>query len=89
MMMFGYHDGVGWGGWVLMALAMVVFWGLVFYAILALFHSAPTPGSGPDEAAPDPRRILDERFARGEIELDEYQARRDALVQVTTTSGRR
>ena len=88
-MMFGYHDGVGWGGWVLMALAMVVFWGLVIYAIFALFRSAPTPGSGPDEAAADPRRILDERFARGEIELEEYQACRDALVQVTTTNGLR
>ena len=87
MMMFGYHDGVGWGGWVLMALAMVVFWGLVIYALLALFRSAPTPGGGPDEAAADPRRILDERFARGEIELEEYQVRRDAMVEVTTTTS--
>jgi putative membrane protein len=85
MMMFGYHDGSGWGGWVLMVLAMVVFWGLVVWAILALFRSGPTPGIGPDEAAADPRRILDERFARGEIELEEYQVCRDALLQITTT----
>ena len=84
-MMFGYDNGVGWGGWVLMVLAMVAFWGLVVWAILGLFRSGPTPGTGQDEAAADPRRILDARFARGEIELEEYQARRDALAQVTTT----
>jgi putative membrane protein len=33
--------------------------------------SAPTPG--------DARRILDERLARGEIEPDDYRARREAL----------
>ena len=88
-MMFGYHDGVGWGGWVLMVLTMVAFWGLVIYAILALFRSNSAPSTGPDGAPADPRRILDERFARGEIDLDEYQARREALVQVTTTSGLR
>ena len=85
MMMFGFYDGVGWAGWVLMTLAMVVFWGLVIYAILTPFRSGPTPGTRTDETAVDPRRILDERFARGEIELEEYQVRRDALVQVTTT----
>lgn len=86
-MMFGYHDGVGWGGWVLMALIMVAFWGLVVYAIVVLFRAGSTPGAAQNDAAGDPRRILDARFARGEIELEEYQTRRDALVEVTT--GRR
>jgi putative membrane protein len=87
-MMFGYHNGVGWGGWVLMALAMIAFWGLVFYAIVALFRRSSQSGTGPDDTAADPRRVLDERFARGEIELEEYQARRDVLVEVAN-SGRR
>ena len=40
-----------------------------------------TPGSAP-RSAPAPaaaRRLLDERFARGEIDAAEYRARRDAL----------
>lgn len=37
---------------------------------------APPPGPGPWEAL----RILDERLARGEIEIADYQARRDALT---------
>jgi putative membrane protein len=72
-----------------MALTMVAFWGLVVYVIVALFRGDSTPASGQSDTAADPCRILDERFARGEIELEEYQTRRDALVQVATTSGRR
>ncbi|MCW3156420.1 hypothetical protein [Micropruina sonneratiae] len=37
---------------------------------------APPHGPGPHEAL----RILDERLARSEIEIDDYQARRDALT---------
>ncbi len=48
--------------------------------------AAPAPpvpvasgGSPAASASADARRILDERLARGEIEPDEYRARRDAL----------
>jgi len=87
-MMFGYDNGVGWGGWILMALVMVAFWGLVIYGILALFRSGSTSGPRIDNEPADPCRILDERFARGEIELEEYQSRRDALVDVTSSGHR-
>jgi putative membrane protein len=77
-MMNGYYGGMGWGGWVLMALLMVGFWGLVVFAVVALFRGN---SSSSDVMRPaDPRRILDERFARGEIQLDEYRARKEALV---------
>lgn len=69
-----YHDGVGWGGWLLMTLAMVAFWALVVFAVVALFR-----GSEPVAARRTPDQILDERFARGEIDETEYLARRDAL----------
>jgi len=77
-MMGWYHDGTGWGGWILMAIAMVAFWVLVVFAILAIFRDTQrTPESKPDPG--DPMQILDERFARGEIDEDEYHARGSVL----------
>lgn len=43
----------------------------------------PEPGAPPQPAQHGPsdaQRILDERLARGEIEIDDYRARRDALA---------
>lgn len=47
-------------------------------------HAATTvpgavPGAPPAPPALDARRILDERLARGEIDADDYRARREAL----------
>jgi putative membrane protein len=77
-MMGWYHDGVGWGGWIVMTVAMVAFWALVVFAVLAMFRT-----QRPDEPTPadrrDPMQILDERFARGEIDEEEYHARSSVL----------
>lgn len=73
-----YPDGVGWGGWLVMVFGMVVFWGLVVWAVIAIFRSTQTPVPR-DRAHPDPLDILDERFARGEIDESEYRARADVL----------
>ena len=73
-MMGWYHDSMGWGGWLLMTLAMVAFWALVVFAVVALFR-----GTEPRTDRRTPEQILDERFARGEIDEVEYQARRHAL----------
>lgn len=40
----------------------------------------PEPGGPPQHHPGDALRILDERLARGEIEIDDYKARRDALT---------
>ena len=73
-MMGWYHGGLGWGGWLLMAASMIAFWGLVTFAVVAVFRSTrrETDASGNVRR---PQEILDERFARGEIEEPEYQAR--------------
>ena len=76
-MMGWYHDGMGWGGWIIMTVAMVAFWALVVFAVLALFRTQRSGGSIPDRR--DPMQILDERFARGEIDEDEYHARSSVL----------
>lgn len=73
-MMGWYHDGMGWGGWLLMTLAMVAFWALVVFAVVALFRDTE-----PRMDSRTPEQILDDRFARGEIDQIDYQARRNAL----------
>ena len=79
-MMGWYSNGMGWGGWVAMSLVMVLFWALVIFAVVAIFRGTGrnTRGHGSDEQR-DAMTILDERFARGEIDEDEYRARREVL----------
>ena len=79
-MMGWYDDGTGWGGWIAMTLMMVAFWGLVIVAVLAIFRGISKAGGPVDSAASrDPMRILDERFARGEIDAEEYHSRQTIL----------
>jgi putative membrane protein len=77
-MMWDY--GMGWGGWLLMSATMVGFWALVVFGIVALFRggraSAPPSGRHSDDEA---QRILDERFARGDIDAEEYRRRQQVL----------
>ncbi len=78
MMMGWYHDGMGWAGWLVMVAGMVAFWGLVVWAVIALFRNTQTPtGDGPGPR--DPLGILEERFARGDIDETEYRTRADVL----------
>ena len=75
--MYWHHNDWGPGAWALMATMMILFWSavaaVVAYAIRARHHATTQPR--PD----DTTRILDERFARGEIDDDEYQRRRELL----------
>ena len=80
--MYGWGgDSWGMGGWIAMAVLMVLFWGGVVTVIVVLLrrtHSDQvTTGVHPSHH--DAERILHERFARGEIDETEYLARRTAL----------
>ena len=77
--MMWWHNGMGWGGWIVMTLVMVAFWSLVVFAVVSIFRSDREDRRDLIRHQPDPERILDERFARGEIDVEEYQARRRAL----------
>jgi putative membrane protein len=75
----GYGDGgMGWGGWVAMAAMMVVFWGAIAWVIVTQIRHGGSRSSQQGGGA-DPLRLLDERFARGEIDEDDYQRRRSVL----------
>lgn len=73
-----WYGGPGWAGWLAMALIMIAFWVLVVAAGVAAWRSIDRGGRR-DAVAPDPERLLDERFARGEIDEDEYRHRRELL----------
>ncbi len=83
-MMWGYDWG--WGGWLVMSVLLLLFWGLVIAAIIALVrYLGGTRQDGPPASSPADRgrlnaeELLDERFARGEIDQDEYTRRRQLL----------
>jgi len=73
-MPYGMHDG-GWGVW-----WMVVSW-VIVVAVVALVIRALMPTGGGGEHIPDPGRILEERFARGEITEEEYRERQRVIAE--------
>ncbi|WP_107767151.1 SHOCT domain-containing protein [Nocardioides terrigena] len=77
-MMGWYHDGAGWGGWLVMTIAMIAFWAMVIVAVVVLFRGSKSSGQDPS-LRQDPLDILDQRFARGEIDEDEYNTRSAVL----------
>ncbi len=73
------HEMFGWG-FPLGLIITVLFWAAVIYAIVALVRYAGRnrhQTGGP--ARPAAERLLAERFARGEIDEDEYRSRLSAL----------
>ncbi|WP_405877855.1 SHOCT domain-containing protein [Streptomyces sp. NBC_00005] len=85
-MMFWYdHHMSGWG-WFGASLGMIVFWGLIITAFVLLLRAFDRPQpTGPHRApwAPptqaSPEQLLAERFARGEIDEEEYRRRLQVL----------
>lgn len=67
-MMWGYA-GFGFAG-------MIVFWGAVIWAIT---RAGNNTGVGRSIDQMDASRILEVRFARGEIDAEEFDARRREL----------
>lgn len=79
-MMFWDGNMGGWG-YVFMVISFVLFWGAVIVAVVLLARAlgpgnrGRNQGSGPGQA----EDLLAERFARGEIDENEYTARLDVL----------
>lgn len=77
-MMWWYGPGITGWGYALMTVNMVLFWGLLIFGVIALVRylgrgdSAMTERSTPEEE-------LSRRFARGEIDEQEYRARLGVL----------
>lgn len=83
-----WNDGWGWGGWgggswILMAVVMVLFWAVLITAVVlavrylaggATQHGRGIGGPQPP-AGGRAEDLLAERYARGEIDEDEYRRR--------------
>ncbi len=83
-MMFG---GTGWGAGMLFGgIFMILFWVFlvagVIWLVLSITHRVDQPldrSSSSNASASNASAILDERLARGEIDVEEYKARKAAI----------
>lgn len=71
------HDW-GWGGMLFGPLFMIA-WLALLVAVIVLVVRGLGAGLGNGAPRQTPREILDERFAKGEIDLEEFEKRRKAL----------
>ncbi|MFJ9566160.1 SHOCT domain-containing protein [Streptomyces fuscichromogenes] len=79
-----WYDGGG-GGWFVMTVFMVLFWALVIAGAIALVRYFATTRQSRPQGPPSPAEpglgdrtaqdLLAARFARGEIDEDEYRRR--------------
>jgi putative membrane protein len=69
----GDHMGGGW--WWVMGIGWLVFLAAIVVLVVVLTRQV----RGPVSTRRPAHDVLDERFARGEIDEEEYRRRRDAL----------
>ncbi|MDT8384136.1 MAG: SHOCT domain-containing protein [Gammaproteobacteria bacterium] len=76
-----FHDMGNWGwgmgfGWFF----MILFWALVILGIVAIVKwLAGSSGAGGAPPSKTARQILEERYARGEIEREEFEQKKRDL----------
>lgn len=78
---YGPHPGMmGWGGWIMGPIMMVIFFALLIAAVFVVLRLLGIgPGRNPSGGSDRSLEILRERFARGEIDKSEFEERKNAL----------
>ncbi|MEV7977846.1 SHOCT domain-containing protein [Streptomyces sp. NPDC086519] len=89
MMMYWYGHGTSGWAWLWMTAGNLLFWAALIAVAVLLFRSVLRPGTHagahpgwsapPPPGGPDAEQILAERYARGEIDEEEYRRRLDTL----------
>jgi putative membrane protein len=80
MMFWPDHDLTGWG-WTAMTISMLLFWGLLIAGGVLLVRALTRlSGSADGPGRPSPEQLLAERYARGEIDDEEYRTRLATLM---------
>ncbi|MGH9117922.1 MAG: SHOCT domain-containing protein [Acidimicrobiales bacterium] len=80
-----WRDG-NWGWWLFMPVVMVAFWAAVIWVAVTAVRRQPGPAQDPSR---DAEQILAERYARGDIDDDEYHRRLDTLHSRTRIGEQR
>ncbi len=76
---WGMHGDIGAGWWIVMVVAMVLFWGVVIVVGARLLRGAFDGWQRPrNESALE---ILERRFAEGAVSVEDYRERREVLVK--------
>jgi putative membrane protein len=82
---YGHYGMMGGGGWLFGPIMMVIFFALLVGAIILILRligvdmGGNASGGGAARKDDDPLEILRMRFARGEIDREEFEERRKAL----------
>lgn len=71
-MMYGAGWGLPWGGWIFMIVLLVLLVAGIAWLVRGVSWTR-------EDDRGSARRILDERFASGQIDAGEYETRRQAL----------
>lgn len=72
----------GWAHWIMGPFMMILFVGLLVFAVVAVIRwLGPPEQRGRQAGGSSARAILEERFARGEIDEKEFSERKRALEE--------
>jgi putative membrane protein len=80
-MLAGTDGGFAWAGWLAMTALILAFWALLLVAGLAIVNSIRSDDRSDRHhlGRSDAQRLLDERFAHGELDEADYNQRRELL----------
>jgi putative membrane protein len=78
----------GWGWWFITPLVAVAFWVAAIGLVVSLLRGRPGPTTTEPTRSASPEEALAQRYARGEIDDDEYHHRLDTLRGVNRAGGR-
>jgi putative membrane protein len=82
---YGFGHMMGWGWAMYGGIRMILFWILLIAIVLFLLRRFPAGWQGPHANGSSPPstalEILKERYAKGEISKEEYEARKQTLMQ--------
>jgi putative membrane protein len=84
-MMYHYGYGMGMGGGLLVVLVVVLVAGAVTAAVIAMIRMVGPSRVADRPIQEDPERMLADRYARGELDSEEYERR---LYTLRTTRPR-